>query len=635
MKPKKPGSEAVPFDISQFTTQNNDRYQKHISALKAIQKQTDPIEKAVKDALDNISKNLTRSFVIYGEPQSGKTEMMIALTAKLLDEGNRVIIHLLNDSVDLLNQNLRRFKLSGLSPSPKIYKEILDPEVQVKNGEFILFCKKNSGDLQKLISKLGDIEGKVIIDDEADYASPNSKINSSDKSTINELIESLLGKKGIYIGVTATPARLDLNNTFENDHEKWVDFPPHKKYTGQDVFFPIETTGSGFGFRLKFLPDTDDNPRYIKEALFRFLVNVAYLNLFQNQSDQNYSMLIHTSGKKIDHRSDKTSIETVLSELNDESKAKYQKHIREIWETAQKEYPGNEQAITQYVVKNKSRTDIVVLNSDRHNANLEEAANPASPFTIVIGGNIVSRGVTFNNLLSMFFTRDVRHKIQQDTYIQRARMFGARGDYLNFFELTIPMQLYTDWHRCFIFQRLAITAIREGKGAPVWLGDKRLTAAAPSSIDRSTVSFDKGEMSFALFDFDAAKAKEYEEIISTGTDTFQQMEDIKALFGESVLPKYLQQYIRRTAFKKTKSIAIHPATSIEGYKKDDDTNKEKIERVKGFFGRPQMQKEKYPDATHHLKVFFNGSGKARLFYKFDGSIQFIKNLKSSIENKTT
>jgi hypothetical protein len=71
----------------------------------------------------------------------------------------------------------------------------------------------------------------------------------------------------------------------------------------------------------------------------------------------------------------------------------------------------------------------VVLNSERdRTAAGDNATEPSSPFTIIIGGNIVSRGVTFPNLLTMFFTRNVRHKLQQDTYIQRARMFGARGE---------------------------------------------------------------------------------------------------------------------------------------------------------------------------------------------------------------
>ena len=107
---------------------------------------------------------------------------------------------------------------------------------------------------------------------------------------------------------------------------------------------------------------------------------------------------------------------------------------------------------------------------------------PAAIFTISIGGNIVSRGVTFNNLLTMFFTREVKHKIQQDTYIQRARMFGNRGEYIENFELSIPEDLYDNWHRCFQFHRIAYAHAISGK--PAWLGDKKvrtyLTHGAPS-----------------------------------------------------------------------------------------------------------------------------------------------------------
>ena len=42
--------------------------------------------------------------------------MMICLTAKLLDAGHGTIVHLMNDSVDLLIQNLDQFKLAGLAP---------------------------------------------------------------------------------------------------------------------------------------------------------------------------------------------------------------------------------------------------------------------------------------------------------------------------------------------------------------------------------------------------------------------------------------------------------------------------------------------------------------------------------------
>ena len=46
-----------------------------------------PNQLVVDSAVANIEDD-QKSFVIYGEPQSGKTEMMIALTAKLLDLGS-------------------------------------------------------------------------------------------------------------------------------------------------------------------------------------------------------------------------------------------------------------------------------------------------------------------------------------------------------------------------------------------------------------------------------------------------------------------------------------------------------------------------------------------------------------------
>jgi DNA replication protein DnaC len=99
------------FDPSRFKTNAKVRaqYRRQLERLAADGKQVDCIEDAVDEAATNLAREGRASFVIYGEPQSGKTEMMICLTAKLLDDGRRFILHLLNDSVDLLGQNLRRF----------------------------------------------------------------------------------------------------------------------------------------------------------------------------------------------------------------------------------------------------------------------------------------------------------------------------------------------------------------------------------------------------------------------------------------------------------------------------------------------------------------------------------------------
>jgi hypothetical protein len=602
-------------DLLRQIAAKKERYHTQLSRLLAAKKQTSCIEAAVSSAMETLASG-TRSFVVYGEPQSGKTEMMICLTAKLLDEGHRVIIHLLNDSVQLLQQNLDRFQRSNLSPSAKNFSDVIDPDYSLKSGYHVIFCKKNASDLAKLNLKTEKVPNKVIIDDEADFATPNALINKGDATKINSLIQRLISGDGIYIGVTATPARLDLNNTFDNDNEKWVNFPPHDAYTGQDSFFPL---AGDTQFSLRALPDTDDSPKYLREAIFRFLVRVAWLNL-SNGSDENFSMLIHTSGKKLDHKSDKKPIDDVMNALSDVHSKKFEDYTHQVGAIASSLF-GAQQAdkILAYIAKNSDQTTTIIMNSERDkNVDFKSATSPAATFTFVIGGNIVSRGVTFDNLLSMFFTRDSKHKIQQDTYIQRARMFGSRKKHLPYFELTIPQQLYLDWHRCFVFHRLALEAIKTKKGSPVWLADQRISAVASNSIDKANVLLDRGEMSFPIFDYSTDL-----ELMMQSNDPIEGLYKLQARIGPDSLPNYLLEYIRHFLPSGPDSVALHSSSPVEGMK---DADKVKIERSKGLFGQVTRN---HPNAVHHFKMFYNAQGKARLIYKFSGNITFIKNVKNA------
>lgn len=610
-------------DLKRETTHSN-RYERRLAKLISNGQETLRIKAVVENAIINI-KAQQRSFVIYGEPQSGKTEMMIALTSKLLDEGFKIIIALLNDSVQLLGQNLERFQRSGLSPSPKKFSEILSPEVKIGDQQWVIFCKKNSSDLQKLIAKLNGSQKCVIIDDEADYATPNSKINKNEASKINDLTGKLIGNTGIYIGVTATPARLDLNRTHQNQNEHWIDFPPHSNYTGQDIFFPVST--DNLPYRLTFLPDAGDDPKHLREALFSFMVNVGYLNTQVNNPELNYCFLIHTSGKKADHSVDYKQIVKIFEALKDDSNENHQSYYKRIWEVAKERYSGHENQITKYVIETSDRNNVVVMNSDKevNAADNRTATDPTAPFTITIGGNIVSRGVTFNNLLSMFFTRDVKHKLQQDTYIQRARMFGSRGDYLNYFELVIPKSLYLDWQKCFIFHRLSLESRKQNKTSPVWLDGERVTAVSSSSIDKANVVVDRGEMSFGLFDF---IEKEIADIFKQKISPIFMLKALCELLGQDNLPTYLINYIETFLPSGEESIAVHEPKSIARYTdKEGEINKATITRSRGFIGNRELELNKYPNAIHHINILFNEDGKARVFYKYQGNIRFLKTSK--------
>lgn len=589
------------------------RYEKQLELMRAKKLETTCVQAAVEDSLKNLPNGGKTAFVIYGHPQSGKTEMMICLTAKLLDLGHRVIIHLMNDSVDLLAQNLERFGSSGLSPAP------MTPAEAIKKGVFdsesVIFCKKNGRNLGKLLEAIEEarkngqcVNSLVVIDDEADFASPNAKINVGKKTPINDYIDNIIGKDGIYIGVTATPARLNLNHTFDNKPEHWVRFPAHSNYTGQSVFFPENLTAP-VGYRRVWLANggTEGEAR---TAIIRFCVTVAHLN--QSSTQENYSMLFHTSGKKAQHEVDTATIEKLIQDLRSNNGPVFESLAREAFDIARKLYPEDSaNTLAQYVIANISRSRLFVLNSTRDRVSLTgSATRPSSPFTFYVGGNVVSRGVTFDNLLAMFFTRDVANKLQQDTYIQRARMFGARNKYLKHFELSIPENLYNDWQRCFVFHGLSLKSIENKLEAPAWVGDKRIAVAAPSSIDQTTVQVDKGEMSFAMFKWDES----LDAIAGAAPHSILTLKSIQNIIGISALPTYLIEYLSR--YDGENSLVVHRSMLIKKYQ---DEVLRTIDRRQGFLGNNQLESGLYPEGRYHVRIIRNPDGNARTFFKIKDS----------------
>jgi len=610
------------FDINLVDhkkSENKSRYENSLLMLRGVGWDTSFIESTIADSLDNIDNNI-KSFVIYGEPQCGKTGMMISLTAAILDKGFKIVIVVMKDDVQLLDQNLKRFRNSDIDPSPKNYAEILTKDDDINIGEWIIFCKKNKGDLEQLISKLHGVGNRVVIDDEADYATPNSKVNKGKKTTINELVEKLVGKGGVYIGVTATPARLDLNNTLDNANDKWIEFLPHKEYVGQDIFFPV-TISDGLKYKLTTLPDSGDIPKYLRQALFSYLINVAHLNT-TTKKENKFSMLVHTSGITDDHVKDLKTVKQVFSALKNSKNSKHKKYLENIFDITEDRYSGEGYEIIRYIIENISKNVIVVMNAstDKKNIDFSAATKPAAIFTIAIGGNIVSRGVTFENLITMFFTRDVKNKIQQDTYVQRARMFGDRNPYLEYFELIIPEELYLKWHRCFILHRLALQSIKAGN-TPVWLEDSGTNAAARASIDKSLVAIDKGEIGYEVFNYD----KKVEEIIErVDISAVEKLKLLNDKLGDDCLPSFLIKFIGNYSYGKSGVIAVHPSASVSGRKDVDQTT---ITRPKGFIGQFEREVAKYPNALHHFKIFYNDKDNARVYYRYSaGSISFLKRL---------
>jgi Txe/YoeB family toxin of Txe-Axe toxin-antitoxin module len=613
------------FDINRFKNLNaQKRYDRQLNRMFSQGSETEHVKNVVQEAITNIGTG-KKSFVIYGEPQSGKTEMMIALTARLLDEEHRIVVVLLNDNVQLLQQNLDRFRGSDIDPTPRDISEILEENIGDKT--WIIFCKKNIRDLNRLIEKLYKKRDKIIIDDEADFASPNARINRDERTAINNAIYKLLGDDGIYIGVTATPARLDMNNTFDNMTEDWICFTPHKDYVGKDIFFPLD-----FGpqqYSPIFLPTTGDYPIYLREALLSFFVNVAYINIVDDSVKKQaktpgkenafFSFLVHTSGRTADHKTDEETVNKLIDSLSDDNHKLFPKFVERMHTITVQRY-GQRFAddIVKFVILNIGKKFITVLNavSKAGRKVTLDLTNPPALFTIIIGGNIISRGVTFNNLLGMFFTRDVKHKMQQDTYIQRARMFGNRRNYLKYFELWIPEQLYLDWHRCFVYHQLSLEAIKADKKAPVWISDDRIQPVAPGSIDKKSVVTDAGEMYFAKFNLGE---KLVALIQDKNLSELNKIQEINKTYGEKILPSYVMSFIQINPYPS--HIAVH---DIRRVRPDSDYH-DTLYRPRGVLGGEDIKK--FPNAVHHFMVIANTMNEARIVYKYAGKVYFLKNLK--------
>ena len=379
-------------------------------------------------------------------------------------------------------------------------------------------------------------------------------------------------------------------------------------------------------YNLYFLRDESHNPsKELRDSIYRYLVNSTNLNLFVNKKIKNYVMLIHTSVKMENHTTDKKVTNDLFSELAQKKGAKFLKHMEQIYNFAIKKTESEEKAkrICKFIATNADKHQIGVLNSDRNNKlgfDLKKfSEEPSSLFTISIGGNIISRGITFNNLISMFFTRGVKGLMQQDTYIQRARMFGNRGNDAYHFELTIPETIYKQWFSCFLLHRLSYLSAKNNLHQ-VWLEGSRTRAVAPSSIDKSYVRVDKGEISFSKIKFNDLDTN------LPNSNMRNILLEFNKNYGNEFLPMHVIDFIGAVSLNKDNEIAIHNSKNIKVW---NDADHKDISRARGIFGN--FDYNKFPLAKHHFMIVKNDQGFARLFYNFrHGKVSFLRNTKGKI-----
>jgi hypothetical protein len=616
-------------------------YEKRLEQLKAQQMEYVHIAEGIDGVLRALDGG-SKSFVVYGEPQSGKTEFMIALVCKMLDCRKQTIFVLMNDNTELENQNFKRFRLAQeLNPSPERDFQIvdMDPSTLKAGRQRVIFCRKNAKNLEKLIHACRFMEDRVVIDDEADYATPNAKINKDDFTAINQGVESLgdltQNGTGVYIGVTATPGRLDLNNTFLNDSIHWVYLRSHSKYKGRNFFFPAtDAEREASNYNLFKLPDDTDPPELLRYAVFRFMLRVAMLN--QGAKTKAYSMLIHTAGKTNDHIKDNADVLKILHILRDSQDRRRERYVAELLDIAnqlvsqhQKDFAPDE--ISRFILKNLGRSEVLVINHKNDKSNVERACEPTATFTFAIGGNIVSRGLTFKNLLTFYFSRTVKGRLQQNTYIQRARMFGNRP-YSEYFELCVPETLFTDWANVFEDHELSVTLGKAGAYQHIQsVGTAVIDAAA---IDKKNVTMEKSERPVGAI-FDLTEELEQRLVNHDGLRSIRFLENLieEGLIDEEHFPRSLIMYLREKARSNESDVLMVLRTETDGelqiqnIERYKDGDVETITRARGGIVHAMLNKRsEYQANRHFILPIKNLNGRARFMYKTNTGHSILQNL---------
>lgn len=620
-----------------------------LNTLQSQGRDTANIERGMIEVI-SVLESGERSFVVYGEPQSGKTEFMIALTCKLIDLGYETIFVVMNDNTELETQNFRRFhRAAELNPTPLRDSQVLDMtnERLRASKQRIIFCRKNSSRLRALIQQTRFMQKRVVIDDEADFATPNARINRTDANNvtaINQLVGELgdLGPdgEGTYIGVTATPARLDLNNTYLNNSRKWVFLDSHENYKGHSFFFPTSREEAArSNYQLVRLPDDGDDPRLLRHAIFRFLIRVAAKNINSASEPTAYSMLVHTAGRTNDHEQDQRDINNVLAILSDHQSTKFRQYANEILNIAEDlvglhNLSSTSIKLAEFVLRNIGKNEVLVINHRNDRDNVARASDPNAMFTFAIGGNIVSRGLTFENLLTFFFSRNVRGRLQQNTYIQRARMFGNRP-YSEFFELCVPTQLFEDWATCFHDHELSLRLARAGVYQHIQSG--RTNVVDRAAIDNANVTMERSERVVGeIFDL----TEELEDRL-VSFDNQRPLDFIQELIEANLIskehfPSALMGYLREVSLDNQSDVWMvrrsdsgqNLLQNIERYQGDGDPVT--ITRARGGIIHAMLNRRtEYDSHSHFILPIKNQDGKARFLYKPRIGQTVIQNLRVS------
>lgn len=478
-----------------------------------------------------------------GDVQSGKTSTYTGLICKAADAGYKVVILLAGITENLRQQTQGRIdeaivgitqrkpKAKGMPietlhvgvgldnkkiPASSYTSFISDfvgnndkiaTSLESHNSLILFVIKKNVSVLNKLYNwlkelNLDPVKGYIdvpmlLIDDEADNASVNTKKDETDPTKTNKLIRNIcnLFKNSTYLGFTATPYANVFIDPDSVDAMKQGDlFPqdfiyvlnPPSNYIGaNEIFFE----DSPYHHNLRYISDIEEpdyesdeyeemtkyNEEELNSGTFYFKHKKEWHGILPN-SLREATLSFFLSNVIRDLRGQRTTHRTML--VNMSRFIKVHKHIAEYLSTIHQEVV-NTIKLNFSETKNNSQLPlynefyqvwlsnyahisdvsfqramqktnmlhaienikIVVVNGSKLAGALNYQTQESSR-VIAVGGLALSRGLTLEGLITSYFYRNTS---TFDVLMQMGRWFGYRRGYEDLFQIWTT-QMSADWY---------------------------------------------------------------------------------------------------------------------------------------------------------------------------------------------
>ena len=361
-------------------------------------------------------------------------------------------------------------KSSQEATNISVTSDAADPYVFVlKKNKSVLVALSQWLSQQPLTAGKLDIP-LLLLDDESDYASVNTR-EETNPTAINFAIRNILQwfSRSSYIGFTATP----FANIFI-DHENTNDLFP------RDFIYSLESPSNYVGAEATFgtpdeidsasvidLEDADDAfpvghkvshevsviPDSLRDALRTFVVANAIRDLRGHQ-DQARAMLVNVSrykrvqGQVFDLVDEEVSGLRNAIELHSVTYGEGAANpdldaLRETFGTRFPEVEFTWEQVLEALPSAVADIRVQLFNSDKDRKLEETETTWERPQRLIaVGGDVLSRGLTLDGLMTSYFNRNAQ---ASDTLLQMARWFGYRDDYQDLCRLWIDPAVASDY----------------------------------------------------------------------------------------------------------------------------------------------------------------------------------------------